>query len=61
VSLVYEVGNGEELLDRTDCHRSLRRATTSVELGGNLPAHARAARLVVEDETGTTIVPVPLE
>jgi hypothetical protein len=61
VSLVYEIDGREETLDRTDCHRSLRRAATSVELGGNLPADARTVHLVLEDETGTTIVPVALE
>jgi hypothetical protein len=66
-SLVYEL-NGQErtAARRTDCERLLDREasleeqgfTTEVQLTGEVPYGASQVRLVLEAETGTTVLPV---
>ncbi len=65
--LVYEI-RGEEhtVQELTDCERARTETerdggyTTSVELDGVVPRGATRVAVVLEDETGTRIVPVPL-
>jgi len=67
-SLVYDDAKGEPrtVAQRTDCQQSLARAgglreqgpETEVTLRGTVPTGAVHVRLVLEDETGTRIVPV---
>jgi len=67
-ALVYDL-DGRQLTAarRTDCRRLLEEGgtdlqddgyTTQVELSGRIPKGASRIRLVLEDETGTTVVPV---
>jgi len=69
-SLVYELDGRERTAARqTDCQKSLDRATdpfrdngyaTEVRLSGHVPDGARNIRLVLEAETGTTVLPLQL-
>jgi hypothetical protein len=67
-TLVYDL-DGRQLTAarRTDCRKLLEGNgadlqddgyTTQVELSGRIPRGASKIRLVLEDETGTTVVPV---
>jgi hypothetical protein len=67
-ALVYDL-DGRQLTAarRTDCRKLLEGDgtdlqddgyTTQVELSGRIPKGASHIRLVLEDETGTTVVPV---
>jgi hypothetical protein len=67
-TLVYDL-DGRQLTAarRTDCRKLLDEGetdvqhdgyTTQVELSGRIPMGASHVRLVLEDETGTTVVPV---
>ncbi len=69
-SLVYELNGTECTLDKTtNCQRSFDSSAkvkgdgfqSEVELAGHLPKGFRALRLVLEDETGTRILPVSLD
>ncbi|MHC4550119.1 MAG: hypothetical protein ACYTEZ_15210 [Planctomycetota bacterium] len=68
-TLIYELdGADRTAAKRTDCQKVLENAAglrddgyaTEVELSGRIPAGASHVRLVLEDETGTTVVPVEL-
>ena len=67
-SLVYEMGGEERTLAvTTACRRALDSDAvkgdgyaSEVELAGRLPKGAHSLRLVLEAETGTTILAVPL-
>lgn len=64
-SLVYELKGERHTLDMSDCQKSLARhatsaASTEIELSGTLPAGAKKVQLVLEDETGTRVVPIEL-
>ena len=66
-SLVYKLEGRERLLDKTtNCQAALDKKTQDgytsvVSLGGRLPTGAKDLRLVVEDETGTKVLPVSLD
>lgn len=67
-TLVYDLdGRQRTAARRTDCRKLLEGDgtdlqedgyTTQVELSGRIPQGASHIRLVLEDETGTTVVPV---
>lgn len=67
-ALVYDLdGRQRTAARRTDCPKLLEGDgtdlqddgyTTQVELSGRIPKGASHIRLVLEDETGTTVVPV---
>lgn len=65
-SLVYDYEGKKRTLDRTtSCEKALDKQyhdgyASEVRLGGRLPEGYSRLRLVVEDETGTHIVPVEL-
>jgi len=68
--LVYELDGNDRTLDKTsNCQKSLATSATvkgdsysgEVELGGRLPYGATQIRLVLEDETGTTVLPVNVD
>ena len=68
--LVYELDGSDRTLDKTsNCQKSLADSAalkgdgygSEVELGGRLPYGATQVRLVLEDETGTRILPVELD
>jgi len=69
-SLVYELGGTQRTLDRTNnCQRRLDDTaevkgdgfSSEVQLAGHLPRGFSALRLVLEDETGTRVLPVSLD
>ena len=68
--LVYQLDGNDCTLDRTtNCQKRLSATAkisgdsyeSEVELGGRLPVGFSALRLVLEDETGTHVVPVSLD
>jgi len=67
-SLVYDLDGTQCTLDKTsNCQRSLEGKVkgdsyqSEVELAGHLPEGYTALRLVLEDETGTRVLPVTLD
>ena len=64
-SLVYEMDGKEHVADRAnDCTKALGKRpgemTTEVTLDGLVPESATKLRVLLEDETGTRVLPVEL-
>ena len=64
-SLVYEMDGKEHVADRaSDCTKALGKregdVTTEVTLDGIVPESATGLRVLLEDETGTRVLPVEL-
>jgi hypothetical protein len=64
-SLVYEMDGREHVADRAnDCTKALGKRqgemTTEVTLDGLVPESATGLRVLLEDETGTRVLPVEL-
>jgi hypothetical protein len=63
-SLVYDDNGKEQLVDKsTNCRKALggNGVASTVELRGTVPVGVTDLRVVVEDETGIRILPLPLD
>lgn len=64
--LVYEKDGDRTTVDQTNCQRSLDPSvkadgySTEVKLSGRIPADIRQVHVVLEDETGTRVLPLDL-